>query len=1100
VNRQQRQAFLLGCLALLFSSWLPAGDTYVNMGSGSLLLGQPVVQIQVYTPDDPNTPENEEVVYHPEAGDDWGFSLTSFILDTGANGLMLAKGMSGSVLDTMVPLGFVPDEAQYEEMGVGGSTMYGVSAPYSLDYAGSDGIPVTLDGVRFMCNAENYIEYDGIIGMPAMVNRVVQLDMSVWNTSDSLSSPMTTLFVNAPPTDPSHRYTIPLHMTHFPQDGQQNPGDPLPTWAPIPFLDVQSFNGAQTTSGTFLLDTGAQLSMINNATAVALGLDANGNGVIDLEEASGSTEIAGVGGTQSVPIVSIGGFRLATAEGTDLVWKEFEVLVLDIAPGIDGIIGMDLLQTGWTSRAFGDSTADPGAINLIYFDFRDIADDTAEMIFYLHPDMDAVLNNDAPQVTVTPENGPQSLTETIPFLVAFDQPVTGFTQDDVVITNGVLLGFEEVAAGLAYRVTVQAVAPVDTGGGIWDWGIRGSSQRDLLDDLLDLLGSSFSVRVTVPPLVAQNALGSGNDRGVGEASYDPDTLEATLASTASPATDTTPIPFTLTFSGEVADFTEDRVQLANGTLGNFQTTSPQGSASVFTFDVTPAGNGTVTVTVASVVADGLTTETSYLGTATSVEFNGFPVATPTTDVLSPTDADSVIVTVSFNRQVTGFEQADVLAANAAITGWTEITPGLEYELTVAPDEPGPVAVVVPQGSAQDVANGLDSMAGTCGFESIASFTVERVNLTTFRVRFNRPVSEPLSPFSYTFSPSLDVLGVIEESEGVYLVQTGTQALDTSYFLTVSGVEGTDGAVGDKTEEFLPGEFTVAFTDGNGEPIFIGQSTAANDGLGDGFDQEGDGGTGDQPIVRIVNTTGDGTADFLTCDIRQDDGTTERWFIEVVFPAAQRGTWTFSWQMASPGDGRLVLLQELRDNAPYGPPLDMTSIGEIELSSDAIFEVLSGPPEEIHLQFQEGWNLVGTPLVTTMSARESATGGSARACLLDSADILRLAQGEYESCSADDPLLAEGGYWVRATGNGLAQATCGLRDDGTVQLHQGWNLITPTSACTPGDLSASITVWRWEAASLRYGLVGPDGQLVPGEGYWVYSHEAQLIQFPDPAGR
>ncbi len=517
MNRHLLAACVLVCLALLSGIWLPAGDTYVNMGSGAFLLGQPVVQIQVYTPDDPGTAENEEVVYYPDGGD-LDFTSNSFVLDTGANGLMLAQGTYGSVLDVMIPLGFVADEAQYEEMGVSGSTMYGVSAPYSLDYAGSDGVPLSLADVRFMCNAEAYIEYDGIIGMPAMANRVVHLDMSVWDTGTALL--MNTLFVDAPPTDSAHRYTIPLHMTHFAQDGQQNPGDPLPTWAPLPFLDIQAYNGSNAASGNFLLDTGAQLSMINTATAVALGLDTNGNGEIDIEEASGSTQIGGVGGTRDVPIVSIGGFRLATAEGTDLVWKEFEVIVLDIAPGIDGIVGMDLLHSGWMNKALGDTTADPGMINHIYLDFRDISDDTAEMICYLHPNMDAVLNNDAPQVTVVPEDGPLSQVETIPFLVTFDQSVTGFTQDDVVIANGTLLGFTEVTPGLVYRISVQAVAPVDDGSGDWDWLWRDTPARGLFDGL----GTSFAVRVSVPALVAENATGSGNDRGVGEATYDRDAM------------------------------------------------------------------------------------------------------------------------------------------------------------------------------------------------------------------------------------------------------------------------------------------------------------------------------------------------------------------------------------------------------------------------------------------------------------------------------------------------------------------------------------------------------------------------------------------------
>ena len=114
------------------------------------------------------------------------------------------------------------------------------------------------------------------------------------------------------PPDPGLRFTVPFTMVHFPQDGQQNPGDPLPTWAPLPFAVAEVFLGDNKMAGNFLFDTGAQLSMINTQIAVALGLDTNGNGVIDEGESNGMIEIGGVGGTKFVPIVSVGGFRIET--------------------------------------------------------------------------------------------------------------------------------------------------------------------------------------------------------------------------------------------------------------------------------------------------------------------------------------------------------------------------------------------------------------------------------------------------------------------------------------------------------------------------------------------------------------------------------------------------------------------------------------------------------------------------------------------------------------------------------------------------------------------------------------------------------------------
>jgi hypothetical protein len=62
------------------------------------------------------------------------------------------------------------------------------------------------------------------------------------------------------------------------------------------------------------------------------------------------------------------------------------------------------------------------------------------------------------------------------------------------------------------------------------------------------------------------------------------------------------------------------------------------------------------------------------------------------------------------------------------------------------------------------------------------------------------------------------------------------------------------------------------------------------------------------------------------------------------------------------------------------------------------------------------------------------------------------------------------------------------------------MIAPTANCTPADLADALTIWDWDAEAMRYRLVGPDDELVPGKGYWIYSSEDQLIQFPEPAER
>ena len=71
----------------------------------------------------------------------------------------------------------------------------------------------------------------------------------------------------------------------------------------------------------------------------------------------------------------------------------------------------------------------------------------------------------------------------------------------------------------------------------------------------------------------------------------------TLSSTAPDPTNTSPIPMTATFSEDVTGFVVGDITVGNGTAGNLA-----GGPAVYTFDVTPAGQGLVTVDIAAGVA------------------------------------------------------------------------------------------------------------------------------------------------------------------------------------------------------------------------------------------------------------------------------------------------------------------------------------------------------------------------------------------------------------------------------------------------------------------------------------------------------------------
>jgi uncharacterized repeat protein (TIGR01451 family) len=94
---------------------------------------------------------------------------------------------------------------------------------------------------------------------------------------------------------------------------------------------------------TFLLDTGAQLSVISTAIAVQLGLD--------LDNPDLTIDVGGAGGTATIPGFTIESLTLPRDDDNDgvidgeLVFTSVPIFVLDLGVDIDGILGMNLLNT-----------------------------------------------------------------------------------------------------------------------------------------------------------------------------------------------------------------------------------------------------------------------------------------------------------------------------------------------------------------------------------------------------------------------------------------------------------------------------------------------------------------------------------------------------------------------------------------------------------------------------------------------------------------------------------------------------------------------------------------------------------------------------------
>jgi hypothetical protein len=354
---------------------LAPGEWYVELGDADPMApDQPRVAVEVY---DPGPPEES---FGPDI-------YNTFALDTGANSVL-----AGYLATSYFTAGYqVEPGVQYVEQGLVSSVSLDVSLQYNFDFAGTDGQRNTLSDVRILSTENEAITlggWGGIAGMPAMAGRVTSVD----NTPMGADFPelMGVDFPDAPPPGAGHRYTMPLTLVEFEQSGQQNPDDPLPVWAPLPFVGAELHHDGGSVSDSFLVDTGAPYSFISSDLAFALGLDANGDGNFD-EESVEDRLVGGLSGEfTTAPVLLVDRLDLPTNEGIDLRLANVPLVVVDVDESIPGILGVDVLTCGWYDDVLFGAT-DGGAVEQFHFDFRSADALVGEMILDLNPDVDVVM-------------------------------------------------------------------------------------------------------------------------------------------------------------------------------------------------------------------------------------------------------------------------------------------------------------------------------------------------------------------------------------------------------------------------------------------------------------------------------------------------------------------------------------------------------------------------------------------------------------------------------------------------------------------------------------------------------------------------------------
>ncbi len=368
----------------------------------------------------------------------------------------------------------------------------------------------------------------------------------------------------------------------------------------------------------------------------------------------------------------------------------------------------------------------------------------------------------APTVVIDSTAGPQTKTSPIPITVLFSESVgTSFTSGDVTIGNGTIINFSGSGASYSFGVT-------PTGQG--------------------------SVTVDIAAGRATDDAGNGNTIA-SQIARTYDSLAPGVTITSNSTTSTTnvsPIPVAVAFTESVGTtFTSGDVTVGNGTISAFA-----GSGANYTFDVTPSGQGAVTVAIAAGVAsddatNGNTVATTltrtYDSTAPTVTLSSATAQAPLFTNTSP-----IPVSVTISESVTTFTSGDVTVGNGTVSGFSGS--GTSYSFNVTPSGQGSVTVNVNAGTAPDAAANNNTAATqlTFTYDSVAP-VVSSVTATNASGTYGlgQVISIQVvfdSAVTVTGTPTLTLNTTPTARTATYASGSGTSTLVFSY--TTQAGDGT----------------------------------------------------------------------------------------------------------------------------------------------------------------------------------------------------------------------------------------------------------------------------------------------------------------------
>jgi hypothetical protein len=282
----------------------------------------------------------------------------------------------------------------------------------------------------------------------------------------------------------------------------------------------------------------------------------------------------------------------------------------------------------------------PEGDNTVECSFQDTSGQQIDLEFKIRVDVTAPL---VTGVSSTVADGAYNADDIIPITVMFSEPVTVTGTPQILLETG------------ATDRQVSYTSGSGTTTLTFNYGVlAGDTSADLnyvATNSLTLNGGTIkdyysnNAALTLPTVGGPNSLG-GNKAIV----IDTTIPTITLSTTAPNPTNTSPIPVTATFSESVTGFTLSDIVLGNGGASNLA-----GGPSIYTFSVTPPGQGLVTVNIPA----GAAADPAGNGNTAAAQLSRtYDSQGPTVTGVSSTTADgtyntgTIPITITFSESVT----------------------------------------------------------------------------------------------------------------------------------------------------------------------------------------------------------------------------------------------------------------------------------------------------------------------------------------------------------------------------------------------------------------------------------------------------------------